>query len=430
MSDTSAVGLRRGLLALSPVGVFLGMYLVVSLAIGDFYKMPIAVAMLTASVWGVVVFRGRSLQERIEVYSRAAGHVNILYMIWIFVLAGAFASLAKGIGSIDATVNAVLSVFPARYIVPGMFVGACLVSMAIGTSVGTVVALTPLAMEMAQNSGLGLPYLVAAVLSGAFFGDNLSFISDTTISATRTQGCDMKAKFRANIWIALPAAAVTLAIYIFTAVELPAGCGELSTHAVDWLLVAPYLLIIVLALAGVNVAVVLFSGITATLMIALLRGVPVMDSMTMMGDGIDAMGNLIIITVMAAGMLGVVEACGGISFLLGCFTRHIHGSRGAQAAIAGLVGIVNLCTANNTVAILTVGSLSREISERYGVLPRKSASLLDTGSCIVQCLIPYGAQTLLATALAGISPAAPWQYLYYPWILAVAVIVSIVVRRR
>lgn len=430
MSDCSVtVGVKKGLLSLSPIVLFLVMYLVVSLVIGDFYKMPIAVAMLTASVWSIVILRGRKLTDRMEVYSRSAGNANILYMIWIFVLAGAFAALAKGIGSVDATVAGVLSVFPARYIVPAVFLAACIISMAIGTSVGTVVALTPLAVEMAQNSGTDLPYMVAVVLSGAFFGDNLSFISDTTIAATRTQGCDMQAKFKANVWLVVPAAALTLCIYAFSGTGSASSAAMVSS-ATDWLLMLPYLLIIAMALAGVNVSVVLCCGITATLAIAWTRGIDVMDTMTMMGSGIDSMGNLIIITLMAAGMLGVVKECGGIDFILGFFTRHIKGSRGAQGAIALLVGIVNLCTANNTVAIITVGGISREIGEQYGVAARKRASLLDTGACVVQCIIPYGAQTLLATALAGISPAAPWMYLYYPWILGIIVVISVFVKRK
>lgn len=426
---SSEVTARQGVKALSPVLLFLGMYLVVSLVIGDFYKMPIAVAMLTASVWAVVICTRKRIPDRIEIYSREAGHPSILYMIWIFIMAGAFASLAKGIGSVEATVNAVLNFCPPQYLVPGMFVAACLISMAIGTSVGTVVALTPLALEMSADSGLDLPYLVAAVLSGAFFGDNLSFISDTTIAATRTQGCDMREKFQANLWIALPAAIVTLAIYVYSAAEHPV-ITAVQVSSVEWILVLPYLLIIFMALRGISVGIVLFFGITATLVIALLRGVDMMDTMTMMGAGIDSMGNLIIITLMAAGMLGLVKEGGGIAYILRLFTDRIKGSRGAQASIAFLVGIVNMCTANNTVAIITVGSISRDISERFGVRARKSASLLDTGSCIVQCLIPYGAQTLLATALAGISPAAPWRYLYYPWILAVMLGISIIVRRR
>ncbi|MBD5226113.1 MAG: Na+/H+ antiporter NhaC family protein [Bacteroidales bacterium] len=430
MADISSeVTAKQGIKALSPVLLFLGMYLIVSLVIGDFYKMPIAVAMLTASVWAIVICSGERIAARIEIYSREAGEPGILYMIWIFIMAGAFASLAKGIGSVDATVNAVLNFCPPQYIVPGMFVAACLISMAIGTSVGTVVALTPLALELSAESGLDLPYLVAAVLSGAFFGDNLSFISDTTISATRTQGCDMREKFQANLWIALPAALVTLAIYVNSAAEYPVTAA-FTLQRVEWVLVLPYILIIGMALVGINVGVVLFFGITATLIIALLRGIDIMDTMTMMGDGIDSMGNLIIITLMAAGMLGIVKKCGGIAYILRLFTGKIRGSRGAQAAIAFLVGIVNICTANNTVAIITVGAISKDISKRFGVRARKSASLLDTGSCIVQCLIPYGAQTLLATALAGISPAAPWRYLYYPWILAVMLAISIIIKRK
>lgn len=425
---TTAISTCQGLTALSPIVVFLAMYLAVSLIIGDFYKMPIVVALLISSIWAMAIYCKHTLYERIEVYSKAAGHSNILYMIWIFVLAGAFAALAKSIGSVEATVNAVLNIFDAQYIVPGIFVAACLISMSIGTSVGTVVALTPLAVELAHGAESDVAYFVAAVLSGAFFGDNLSFISDTTIAATRSQGCSMRSKFRANIFIALPAAAITLAIYIFAAASLPDV--NIQYHSCNLVLVLPYLIIIMLALAGINVAVVLLCGILSTLAIGMAYQMPPMDAMATMGAGIDSMGNLIIITMMAAGMLGIVKECGGIDYLLQCLTSHVRGTRGAQASIAALVGIVNLCTANNTVAIITVGNISREISQRYGVAPRKSASLLDTGSCIVQCLIPYGAQTLLATALAGISPASPWPYLYYPWILAAMLTISIIIKNK
>lgn len=424
----SRIGWRAGLVALSPVALFLCLYLVVSVVIGDFYKMPIAVALGIASIWSVAIYRGQPLVKRIDTYSGAAANTDILYMIWVFVLAGAFAMLAKGIGSVDATVNAVVGVFPSRFLVPGIFLASCLISMSIGTSVGTVVALTPLAVEMAQYTHGVVACFVAAVLSGAFFGDNLSFISDTTIAATRTQGCGMRAKFRANILIVLPAALITLLIYIF-------GGNGLYTHpvtetSVQWVLMLPYLLIIVLALMGINVTIVLTTGIVVTYIIGLFYGMAPMDGVKLLGDGIDSMGNLIIITLMAAGMLGIVKALGGIDFVLRCLTRHVHGSRGAQACIAVLTAIVNLCTANNTVAIITVGPISREICHRYGVTPRKAASLLDTASCIIQCLIPYGAQTLLATALAGINPAAPWPYLFYPWVLALMVGISIVVRRK
>lgn len=426
--DTSAsqhktVSVGKGLLSLSPVVLFLLLYLAVSAVIGDFYKIPIAVALAEACIWSIAVFRGRSLTERIEVFSRSAGHSDILYMVWIFILAGAFASLAREIGAVEATVSMTLHIFPAEFIVPGLFLAACFISLSIGTSVGTVVALSPLAAEIAAESGGNTPFIVAAVLGGAFFGDNLSFISDTTIAATRTQGCNTGDKFRANLWLAVPAACVTLAAYM----AIPSGIGEVSAEATDrpWL-VLPYLIIIAMAVCSINVTVVLCCGIAATLLLGLTGGTSATDMLGFMGGGIDSMGNLIIITLLAAGMLGVVKATGGISFLLQALTRHTSGKRGAQTCIAVLVAAVNVCTANNTVAIITSGSISRDIAERFGLDPRKTASLLDTCSCITQCLIPYGAQTLLATSLAGITPAEPWRYLIYPWALAVCVTLSII----
>ena len=426
--DTSAsqhktVSVGKGLLSLSPVVLFLLLYLAVSAEIGDFYKIPIAVALAAACIWSIAVFRGRSLTERIEVFSRSAGHSDILYMVWIFILAGAFASLAREIGAVEATVSMTLHIFPAEFIVPGLFLAACFISLSIGTSVGTVVALSPLAAEIAAESGGNTPFIVAAVLGGAFFGDNLSFISDTTIAATRTQGCNTGDKFRANLWLAVPAACVTLAAYM----AIPSGIGEVSAEATDrpWL-VLPYLIIIAMAVCSINVTVVLCCGIAATLLLGLTGGTSATDMLGFMGGGIDSMGNLIIITLLAAGMLGVVKATGGISFLLQALTRHTSGKRGAQTCIAVLVAAVNVCTANNTVAIITSGSISRDIAERFGLDPRKTASLLDTCSCITQCLIPYGAQTLLATSLAGITPAEPWRYLIYPWALAVCVTLSII----
>lgn len=422
-SASHQITVRQGLAGLSPIVVFLILYLVVSIAIGDFYRMPLAVALVAASVWGVAIYRGKPLLERIEIFSRSAGHSNVMYMIWIFVLAGAFAAIAKSIGSIDATVSLTLRLFPSEYIVPGLFLAACFISLSIGTSVGTVVALTPLAVELAEAGSGNVAMFVGTVLGGAFFGDNLSFISDTTIAATRTQGCNMSDKFKANLWLAVPAAVVTLILYIF----LNHGSEPIAVnYDTNMWLVLPYLLIIGTAIAGINVTIVLLLGIVSACTLGVIFGTPLMDLCGYMGEGIDSMGNLIIVTLLAAGMLGIIKASGGIQYLLQILTRRVSGIRGAQCCIAFLVGIVNLCTANNTVAIITVGSISREISERYGVDPRKSASLLDTCSCIVQCLIPYGAQTLLATALAGISPAAPFPYLYYPWALAATVALSII----
>ncbi|MDE7093167.1 MAG: Na+/H+ antiporter NhaC family protein, partial [Muribaculaceae bacterium] len=315
-------------------------------------------------------------------------------MIWIFILAGAFADLAKEIGSVDATVNLALRYMPAHFILPGLFVAACFISFSIGTSVGTVVALTPLAVDMATAGHASVPLFIAAILGGAFFGDNLSFISDTTIAATRTQGCKMGDKFKTNIWIALPAAAITLAVYIARGAVVE---NVVVNEVPNLLLLLPYLSVIIMAIAGINVVIVLFGGIIATVIVAIITGSDIMSLFGFMGAGIDSMGNLIIVTLLASGLLGLIQFNGGIDYLLQVLTRGIRGPRGAQGAIGVLVMLVNFCTANNTVAIITVGSLSQQLSARFGVSSLKSASILDTCSCIAQCIIPYGAQTLLCT---------------------------------
>lgn len=421
------ISTSRGLLAVSPIVIFLLTYLVVSICIGDFYKMPIIVALLIASAWAVIIMRGEPLLRRIETFSAEAGSSNVMYMIWIFILAGAFAALAKMTGSAEATVSIALQYMPDELIVPGLFLSACLISLAVGTSVGTVVALTPLVVEMTGNDPVSTPFLVAVVLGGAFFGDNLSFISDTTIAATRTQGCDMRDKFRANILIVVPAAIITLLLYIiigYDGLHLAA-----PSDASPWL-VLPYLVVIVCAISGINVMAVLTLGIITSIIQGLLLDYSLLDLFGFMGDGMESMGQLTLITLMAAGMLGLIKALGGIKYIIQTLTSRIRGSRGAQASIAALVSIVNLCTANNTVAIITVGELAKNISAHYGISPRKSASLLDTCSCITQALIPYGAQTLMAVGIARLTPTSPWPYLYYPWVLIVCTIISICVKRR
>lgn len=417
-----------GLLALSPVLVFAGLYLGISLVAGDFYVMPLSVSFVAASVWAVAIGRRRdTLSMRIAEFSRAAGSTNIIGMIWIFILAGAFASLASAVGAIEATVSLALRFIPSDFIIPGLFVAACFISLSVGTSVGTVVALTPLAVEIAGESGMAAALPVAALLGGAFFGDNLSFISDTTIAATRSQGVPMNAKFKANFAIVLPAAIVTLAIYVVTG----SGAAEyVAAESQPVILVVPYVAVIVMALMGLNVNVVLVTGIVLTLLLGAANGTPASAMAKAMGDGIDGMGGLIVVTLLAAGMLGLIKAYGGIDWLLRVMTRGVNGPRGAGLTMLLLVGAVNACTANNTVAIITVGSISRDIARRFHVDPARAASILDTGSCIVQCLIPYGAQTLLATGLAGISPVAPWPYLYYPWALLVCVLAYTLVRQK
>ena len=389
--------------------------------------MPITVAFTVASIYAVAITRGIKLEERIRQYSRGASDPNILLMIWIFVLAGAFATGAKSMGAIDATVNLILSLLPSSLLLPGLFIAACFISLSIGTSVGTVIALVPIALGLGESLGLSNAYVAAVVTGGAFFGDNLSFISDTTIAATRTPGCSMKDKFRANIAIVLPAAIIALVLYFVVGLELPDV--RPSGEAGSFLLTLPYLLVLVAAVAGMNVLGVLTLGIIACGAVGLGTGtLPAWDWIAALGSGITGMGELIIVTLMAGGMLELIRYNGGIDYLLKHLTRGISGKRGAELTIAILVSVANLCTANNTIAILTTGKVSREITKQYGLDPRKTASILDTFSCFVQGLIPYGAQLLLASKLAGVSPIDIVPNLYYPFIMGGCALLSILLR--
>ena len=388
--------------------------------------MPLALAFIVASLWGVVSIRRVPLVERIEIFSRGAANSNVLYMIWIFILAGAFSALAKGVGSIEATVALTMSVLPSEFIIPSMFIAACFISLSIGTSVGTVVALTPFAVELAETTGNSIAFFVAVVLCGSFFGDNLSFISDTTIAATRSQNCKMNEKFKANLWIAVPAAVIALIAF---SVLGNVGSSVLNIDAANPWLIVPYLLVIITAIFGVNVLLVLTIGIISCIVIALFcTDVHIIDMCSHMGTGIDGMGNLIIVTLLASGLLEVIRYNGGIQYLIQVLTRRINGVRGAQACISLVVSVVNVCTANNTIAIITVGQIARRIAQQFGLNPRNVASLLDTCSCIVQCIIPYGAQALLAAGIAGVTPVAFFPYLYYAWALALMVALSIIFR--
>ena len=420
--------MKKGLLALSPIVALLVSYLAISLASGDFYRVSISVAFVVAAVYAVAVLRNvsRSLQERVAVFSEGAADKNILYMIWIFILAGIFASTAKAMGAVDATVNLTMHFVPAQFLPAGIFIAACFVSLSIGTSVGTIVALTPVVTGLAAPLGVEVAQLVAIVVGGAFFGDNLSFISDTTIAATMSQGCKMRDKFRTNLLIVLPAAIFALGLYLFFGLSDEVA-NEVPTSVSEWYKTIPYLLVLVCAIAGMNVLVVLVLGILATIIIGFLCG-----SLTGVmfceeaGRGVLSMGELIIITLMAGGLMQMVKSSGGFEFITNAITRRISGKRGAESAIAGLTVLTDICTANNTIAIITVGPIVRDLSERYGVSPRKSASLMDTASCFAQGVLPYGAQLLMASGLASISPLEIIPHLYYPMAIGVMVVLSII----
>ena len=418
--------MKKGLLALSPLAVFIILYLVTSLIAGDFYKVPITVGFMVASMYAVVMSGGIPMRKRIDIYSRGAGTGQMMLMIWIFILAGAFAHSAKVMGSIDATVNLALTLLPGNMLLAGLFLAACFISLSVGTSVGTIVALTPIAAGVAQQTGTSIPLMTAVVVGGSFFGDNLSFISDTTIVATSTQGCKLSDKFRVNSFIVVPAAVVILIVYLII------GRGITSPHTIPevaYLKVVPYLVVLVTAIFGMNVMAVLTIGIVLTGLIGIVDGsFDLFSWFGAMGEGIIGMGELIIITMMAGGLLEVIRYNGGIDFLIERLTRHVKGKRGAELSIAALVSLVDLCTANNTVAIITVGGITKQIGDRYGVDNRKAASILDTFSCAVQGLIPYGAQLLMAAGLAALNPVSIIPYLYYPIAIGIAALIAIVFR--
>ena len=411
--------------ALTPLLVFLLVYLATSLIIGDFYKMPITVAFLVSSVVSLCFVKG-SISERVEIFSKGAANHNILLMVWIFILAGAFATTAKATGAVDATVNLTLNLLPDKLLIAGIFAAACFISLSVGTSVGTIVALAPVAIGIAEKLGLEVPFMMAVVVGGAFFGDNLSFISDTTIAATRTQGCKMSDKFKVNSMIVVPVAVIVLIIYIVMGMNIDM---QHETIPVEWIKVLPYLLVIITAISGMNVMIVLTLGIIASGIIGLFgTGFTFFDWMGAMGNGITGMGELIIITLLAGGMLEMIRIGGGIKFIIEKLTQHVNSSKGAEFTIAALVSFANLCTANNTIAVITVGSIAHQIAEKFNVDPRKYASLLDTFSFFVQGIIPYGAQLLIAAGLASISPISIIRYLYYPFLMGLAALLAILFR--
>ncbi|WP_027450358.1 Na+/H+ antiporter NhaC family protein [Xylanibacter brevis] len=417
--------MKKGLLALSPLVVFITLYVVTSIIAGDFYKVPITVAFVASSIYAIITTRGK-LRSRINLFSRGAGTPEMMLMIWIFILAGAFANSAKVMGCIDATVNLTLSLLPSEMLLAGLFLAACFISLSIGTSVGTIVALTPIAAGVATQTGASTAMLTAVVVGGSFFGDNLSFISDTTIIATQTQGCQPSDKFKVNAFIVVPAAIVILLVYILIGQNITAPT---SIPDVEFWKVVPYLIVLITAIFGLNVMIVLALGIVLTGFIGLFNGsFDIYGWFQAMGDGILGMSELIIITLLAGGLLEIIKHNGGIDFIIDKLTRHIHSKRGGELSIAALVSLVNCCTANNTVAIITVGGIARKIGLKYELDPRKCASLLDTFSCFTQGIIPYGAQMLMAAGLASLNPIAILPHLYYPFAIGVAALTAIVLR--
>lgn len=414
---------KKGLLSLSPIIVLLVVYLAGALLAGDFYRIPIGVAFVTAAIYAIAITRGDSLYKRVEIFSQGAANSNIMYMVWIFVLAGIFAESAKEMGAVDATVQLTLRFVPDAFLPAGIFIAACFISMSVGTSVGTIVALAPVVSGLAEQMGCDVAWAVAIVVGGAFFGDNLSFISDTTIAATQSQGCKMRDKFRTNLLVVLPAALATLGIYFFA--DMSEGAVAIAESA-EWFRALPYVVVIICALAGINVLGVLMIGILVVNIIGFACGsFDVVSAFAAAGEGMGSMLELILVTLLAGGLMNVVKSGGGFDYLIALLTRRIGGRRTAEASIVALTALTNLCTANNTIAILTAGSIARDIAARFGVSPRRSASLMDTASCFVQGVIPYGAQLLMASGLAAVSPLQIIPHLYYPVGIGIMLILAI-----
>ena len=427
---------KKGLLALSPL--FLLIVLIVAFTVYSVdashkdTNLSLTVAFMISSIYAIAISGGMPIKSRVDTYSKGAGANNLMLMLWIYVLAGSFAASAKAMGAVDATVNLALSILPASMILPGLFLAACFISVSIGTSVGTVVALVPIAAGLAHSMDVNTGMMTAIIVCGAYFGDNLSFISDTTVVATQTQNCKMSDKFRVNSLIVVPAAVIVLAIYAVMGIGLQAPT---DIPEVEYVKVVPYLVVLVTAVAGMNVMAVLTMGTllcgvigVSCQLLGATGGYDLFGWFSAMGNGIIGMGELVIIAMMAGGMLEIIRENGGINYIIDKITAHVSNKRGAELSIAALVSMVNVCTANNTVAILTVGNIAKKIGDKFGVDNRKAASILDTFSCTVQGLIPYGVQMLLAAGLANLSPMDILPYLYYPLAIGIAALFSILFR--
>ncbi|GAA0086702.1 Na+/H+ antiporter NhaC family protein [Clostridium sp. CTA-7] len=416
-------------LALIPLGVFLLVYLGTSIIAKDFYAVSVIVPFLVAALTALIMNRKVKFDEKVEVFCRGAGNTNILLMILIFILAGAFAEVAKNMGAVDSTVNLGLSLLPSSLLIPGMFIIGCFIALSIGTSMGTIVALVPIAVGIADKTGIATALAVGAVVSGAMFGDNLSIISDTTIAATRTQGCEMKDKFKMNFIIVLPAAIITA--LIFMVLTRNANVVSLDSLSFNIFKILPYIIVIITALLGVDVIIVLLLGILSSCIIGFIFGsFDLLGLFNSISDGIAGMSELIIISLLIAGTIEIIKFNGGIDFILNKGLKNFKSKRGAEYGIATLVSLVDICTANNTVAIVTVGPIAKNISNEFDLEPKRVAGIMDMFSCVFQGIIPYGAQLISAAGLAALSPFAIMKFLFYPYLMGICAIIAIYIHWR
>lgn len=410
--------------ALLPFIIFLFLFIGSGVVSGDFYKLPVLVAVFIAILFALFMNRKLAFEDKLDYLTKGAGHPNIMLMVIIYLLAGAFSAVAEGAGAVESTVNLGLTFLPGNLLIAGLFIIGCFISISMGSSVGTVVALAPIGVGLADQTEMGIALILGAIISGAMFGDNLSIISDTTIASVKTQAVKMSDKFKVNIFIALPAAIVTA--IIFGALTWNAGGSIGGEHPYDLIKIIPYLAVLIFAVAGVNVIYVLIGGIAFSGVIGLVYGdFQIMEFMKLLGEGMAGMQELALLSILLGGLVELVRANGGIDFLLHAISKRIHSRKGAEAGIAGLVSVFDLSTANNTISIISVGSLAKQISERFGVDPRRSASVLDIFGSAFQGILPYGAQLLAVAGVAGISPVSIMPYSIYSVLLGIAGLIAI-----
>lgn len=415
--------------ALLPIGVFLVIFLGSGIITGDFYAMPAIVAFLIALAVAFLQNRKLPFDEKIKVIAKGVGDENIITMSLIFLCAGAFSGAVTAAGGVESTVNFGLSILPSGVAVVGLFVIGCFISVSMGTSMGTIAALAPIAVGISEKTGFEMAICIGAVVCGAMFGDNLSMISDTTIAAVKTQGCEMKDKFKANFLIVLPAAIVTIVIFLFiTSGKSFEVTEELSYNILQ---IVPYLLVLVGALVGINVFVVLIGGTVVSLIVGLATGtIASADMFTVVGSGVTSMYDITVISIVVACIVALVKEFGGIQFILNMIRSMIRGKKGGELGIAGLALLIDCCTANNTVAIVMAGPIAKEISEEFDVDSKRSASLLDIFASVGQGIIPYGAQLLSAATLTGLTPYKIMPYLFYPFLMAISAVLFILMRKE
>lgn len=415
--------------ALLPFFVFLGSYLITSLIIKNFYKVPICVAVLLAVIVAIWMNSREGIEKKLDIFAKGAGNSTIIIMCIIFILAGIFSSIGQTTGAVSSTVNLVLSILPAQILIPGIFVVACFISLAIGTSMGTIAALGPIAIGISQNTSFPVALVLGAVLSGSMFGDGLSFIGDTTIAATRTQNCDMRDKFKMNFFIVLPAAIISLVLFYYVAGLYQVGTN-ISHGAYQFYKILPYLIVIIISLLGLNVFFVLIIGIVLSIIVGFISSsFDTWQLLDVIQRGINSMMDLVLISASLGGVAELIKYNGGISQILSIFRNKISGKRSAEFGIGLLVTLVDLCTANNTVAIIVTGPLAKEIAGRYSIAPRRTASILDIFSVSAQGIIPYGAQILLSVSFVGmnvLSPISIMKYAFYPYLSGVCVVLAII----